>query len=524
MSINLLQLAQTTLGGQVVQLASTHFGIDASKAKAVFETLTPSLIASLLKKADTPDGARALYASIMSHKVDANIGANLVSLLDNPVSAGNLIKAGGEQAVALLGDKAQDQLTNVVAQHTGTAVGAVTAMTGVVTATLFGLIKNHLQTSKGQQHTLISTLAHQVSFIQGKVPESVGAALGAGTAWEFFDGIGNKLKAALSAFHVESPPAAHTGFNPVSKEKTGIGKWWWLLALLALAALLFFLRSCNKEPASASTPATASEASTASAVLSKEPTLSLTTDKDGKAAVVATVGSEMDKSAILEDLKKNYGDAVNADIKVDAATKPAGWIGELPDLLTSLKLSNAELTIKGNNIEIGGAATDPKLQLLDKTKALFGAGYAVSLFDLSEAMASSKKKFEDALAALKPGSCTTADVVSAMNTYSFNFSSGAFDIPKEDVLEFGRAATAIKDCAKDAKLEIGGHTDNQGTSAVNMELSQKRADAVRDFFVSKGIAAATFTTKAYGDSQPIGDNDIASGRFKNRRIEFSEQK
>jgi len=524
MSINLLQLAQTTLGGQVVQLASSHFGIDASKAKAAFDTLTPSLIASLVKKADTADGASALYTSIMSHRVDANIGANLVSLLDNPVSAGNLIKTGGEQAAALLGDKAQDQLAHAVSQHTGTEISAVTSMTGVVTATLFGLIKNHLQTAKGQQHALISTLAHQVPFIQGKLPESVWAALGLGTAAVFFEGIGNKLKATLSAFHMNARPAVHADVNPVSKEKTGIAKWWWLLALLALAALLFFLRGCNKEPASAPTPAAASPASAATAVLSKEPMLSLTTDKDGKATVVATVGSEMDKAAILDDLKKNYGDAVNANIKVDATTKPAGWIGELPGLLTNLKLPNAELAIKGNNIEIGGAATDPKLQLLDKTKALFGAGYAVSLFDLSDAMANSKKKFEDALAALKPGSCTSADVVSAMNTYSFNFSSGSFDIPKEDVLEFGKAVTAIKDCAKDAKLEIGGHTDNQGLSAANMELSKKRADAVRDFFVSKGIAAAAFTTKAYGDTQPVGDNDTASGRFQNRRIAFSEQK
>ncbi|PFH08101.1 uncharacterized protein DUF937 [Collimonas sp. PA-H2] len=524
MSINLLQLAQTTLSGQVVQLATTHLGIEESKAKVVFDTLTPSLITSLIKKADTPDGARALYTSIMSPQVDSNIGTNLVSLLDNPVSAGNLIKAGGEQTVALLGDKTKDQLTNAVAQHTDTAVGAVTAMTSVVTATLFGLIKNHLQAGKGQQHTLISTLAHQVSFIHGKLPESVWAALGVGTAWDFFDGIGNKLKTTLSAFHMNTRSAAPTDGIPVSKEKTGIAKWWWLLALLALAALLFFMRGCNKESVSSPTSVVTPPVAAEPAAPSKASTLSLTTDKDGKATVVATVGSETDKEAILADLKKNYGDRVNADIKVDGATKSAGWIGELPDLLTNFKLPNTELTIKGNSIEIGGAATDPKLQLLDKTKALFGAGYVVSLFDLSEALADNKKKFEDALAVLKPGSCTTADVVGAMNTYSFNFSSGSFDIPKEDLLEFGKAVTAIRDCAKDAKLEIGGHTDNQGSSVSNMELSKKRADAVRDFFVLKGIAAATFTTKAYGDIQPVGDNDTPSGRFQNRRIAFSEQK
>ncbi|AIY41962.1 OmpA domain protein [Collimonas arenae] len=399
-------------------------------------------------------------------------------------------------------------------------------MTGLATATLFGLIKNHLQASNGQQHALISTLAHQVQFIHGKLPEGVWAALGFGAVTTFFEGIGGKLKNALSAFHVEMPQAMRHNASVVApdEKKSGLAKWWWLIPLLALAALLFFLRGCNKEATPATAQVAAPAVASAPAVLVNEPSLSLTTDKDGKAVVTATVGSEEEKAAILSDLKKVYGDAVTADIKVDSTTKPAGWLEKLPDLLTSLKLPNAELTIKGNNIEIGGAATDPKLALLDKTKALFGAGYVVSQFDLSEAIANSKKKFEDALAALKPGSCTTSDVVGAMNTYAFNFSSGSFEIPKEDALEFGKAVTAIQSCAKDAKLEIDGHTDNVGAPATNMELSKKRADSVRDFFVSKGIAASVLTTKAYGDSKPVGDNDIASGRFKNRRIEFSEQK
>ncbi|AMP17227.1 MULTISPECIES: OmpA family protein [Collimonas] len=524
MSMNLLQLTQTALGGQVIQRISAHYGIDASKATTVFDTLVPTLIGSVVKKADTPEGARALYSAIMSPKVDPNIGTNLVSVIDNPVSLSNLGKIGEEHTVHLLGDKAGD-VTNAVAQHTGVGISTVTSMTCVAAATLFGLIKNHLQASKGGQHTLISTLEHQVPFIQGKLPEGVWAALGLGTVAAFFNGIGSKLKNTLSAFHVQMPQAAHpsTSVSQAPEKKSGLAKFWWLWLLLALAALLFLMRGCNKESTPAPAPVVTPPAAV-SAAPDKSPVLSLTTDKDGKATVVATVGSEAEKTAIMDDLKKVYGDAVSADIKVDAATKPADWIGKLPDLLPTIKLPNAELTIKGNNIEIGGAATDPKLALLDKTKTLFGSAYTVSLFDLSEAVANSKKKFEDALAALKPGTCTTADVVKAMNIYAFNFASGSFVIPKEDVLEFAKAVTAIKDCAKDAKLEIGGHTDNVGSSAVNMGLSQSRANAVRDFFVSKGIAATAFTTKAYGDSKPIGDNDTATGRFQNRRIEFVENK
>src|SRR5438046_2082302 len=168
MSLNLLQLTQSALGGQVIQLVCTRFGIDASKAHTVFDTILPTLIGSLVKKADTADGARALFSSIMSSKVDANIGSNLANVVNNPAALSNLTKIGADQVTGLLGDKAED-VTKAVAQHTGMAAGTVASMTNVAAATLFGLIKNHLQTSEGQQHTLISTLAHQLPFIQGKL-------------------------------------------------------------------------------------------------------------------------------------------------------------------------------------------------------------------------------------------------------------------------------------------------------------------------------------------------------------------
>ena len=524
MSMNLLQLMKTALGGQVTQRMSAHFGIDVSKVTTVFDTLAPTLIASVVKKADTPEGARALYSAIMSPKVDSNIGTNLVSAIDNAESRNNLVKVGEGHIVNLLGDKAGDVI-GAVTQHTGVGISTVASMTCLAAATLFGLLKNHLYTSENRQHALISTLEHQVPFIQDKLPESVWAALGLGTVAAFFNGIGSKLKSTLSAFHVQTSHDAHPSASArqAPEKKSGLTKLWWLWLLLVLVALLFLMRGCNKQPTPASAPAVTPSASVPAAP-DKSPVLSSTTDKDGKTTVAGAVGTEAEKTAIVDGFKKVYGDTVSVDIKVDAATKRADWIEKLPDLLPTIKLPNAELAIKGNNIEIGGAATDPKLALLDKTKTLFGSAYIVSLFDQSEAAANSKKKFENALAALKPDTCTTADVVKALNTYAFNFASGSFVIPKEDALEFAKAVTAIKDCAKDEKLEIGGHTDNVGSSAVNMELSQTRANAVLDFFVSKGISAARFTTKAYGDSKPVGDNDTAAGRFQNRRIEFVENK
>ena len=72
---------------------------------------------------------------------------------------------------------------------------------------------------------------------------------------------------------------------------------------------------------------------------------------------------------------------------------------------------------------------------------------------------------------------------------------------------------------KDTKLEISGHTDNVGKKAVNKKLSQQRADAVRDYLVSKGIAADRIKAVGYGDEKPMFPNDTTDGRRKNRRIE-----
>lgn len=69
-------------------------------------------------------------------------------------------------------------------------------------------------------------------------------------------------------------------------------------------------------------------------------------------------------------------------------------------------------------------------------------------------------------------------------------------------------------------VEVGGHTDNVGKEAANVGLSQRRADAVKNYLVEKfGIDASRVTAKGYGPSKPVADNSTASGRQQNRRVE-----
>lgn len=70
------------------------------------------------------------------------------------------------------------------------------------------------------------------------------------------------------------------------------------------------------------------------------------------------------------------------------------------------------------------------------------------------------------------------------------------------------------------KFVINGHADNSGTDAVNMKLSQERADAVKNYLVSKKVDVKRISTQAFGSAYPIASNEVEEGRAKNRRVEI----
>ncbi len=71
------------------------------------------------------------------------------------------------------------------------------------------------------------------------------------------------------------------------------------------------------------------------------------------------------------------------------------------------------------------------------------------------------------------------------------------------------------------RIEIGGHTDNVGTEEYNIDLSMKRARAVYEYLLGKGIAAGRISYKGYGESVPVSSNETEEGRALNRRTEIT---
>lgn len=73
--------------------------------------------------------------------------------------------------------------------------------------------------------------------------------------------------------------------------------------------------------------------------------------------------------------------------------------------------------------------------------------------------------------------------------------------------------------APDWQLKIVGHTDSQGSEQINLSLSKKRAEAVKEYLIKSGVVNQVFTD-GFGESKPIADNNTPEGREKNRRVEF----
>jgi outer membrane protein OmpA-like peptidoglycan-associated protein len=104
-------------------------------------------------------------------------------------------------------------------------------------------------------------------------------------------------------------------------------------------------------------------------------------------------------------------------------------------------------------------------------------------------------------------------------SYNIQFESGSDNISPSSYKMLNEIYSSAV-IAEGLKLGIYGHTDNAGSNAINLSLSERRANAVKDYLVNKGISIAQVETKGFGSAQPISDNSTAQGKAKNRRVQI----
>lgn len=220
----------------------------------------------------------------------------------------------------------------------------------------------------------------------------------------------------------------------------------------------------------------------------------------------------------------------------EAAFKEDGDTPESKDLAYAAA-RNAEIaevrarTIQANQVK---DQTNKAAQANDvRTAQLTAAELAKTKGQLatqSQALATEKERREDAERRAAQAAADLAKVASVkqdpVRGMVITLSGGVlFETAKWQLMP--SAQTKLNDVAdaltkqdKDSSIVVEGHTDSQGTAANNQELSQKRAESVRTYLVSRGIAADRITATGFGPTRSIADNASPEGRANNRRVEI----
>lgn len=165
-------------------------------------------------------------------------------------------------------------------------------------------------------------------------------------------------------------------------------------------------------------------------------------------------------------------------------------------------------------------------ELKEKQDAL--AKEQAALAQTKERLAQEKKAREEAQAKLAETRKKLEEIASIKDekkkmvitlSGSVLFASGKHELLQAAKLKLDQVAEVLL-AERDAEMIVEGHTDSQGSDSSNMALSQKRADSVRSYLVSQGIASDRLKAVGKGESNPIASNDNAEGRANNRRVEI----
>lgn len=194
---------------------------------------------------------------------------------------------------------------------------------------------------------------------------------------------------------------------------------------------------------------------------------------------------------------------------------PEGWTARVFAGLDALAvLDSGMLIVKADSVEVTGVsglktASDRVSQLLSG-KLGQGQSFKVGV-DYDKAL--------DPMAGLPtPGECLER-IQAVLAKRKITFDPGSAEIAQASASVMDALATALKNCGP-VKIEIGGHTDAQGSEGGNLALSQARAQAVLVALQGRMVDVSGMQAKGYGEGVPIADNGSEAGRETNRRIEF----
>ena len=221
--------------------------------------------------------------------------------------------------------------------------------------------------------------------------------------------------------------------------------------------------------------------------------------------VEGVVPNEQSKQAILAKTRSVYPqDQVIDKIQVRPVSAPNGWSESVTNVITPdlKKVSQGKLSVRGTQVDLSGKILNPnEIQSMTETfQSLIQAPYRFS-------------------AQLGVNHAEQAVIDNALKNRIIEFESGSAVLLPAGTQILDEMVIALNK-VQGKNVKIIGHTDSQGNPVKNKELSQKRAEAVKQYLISKSIVATRLTTEGLGADKPVADNATAEGRKKYRRIEF----
>lgn len=518
------------------------------------ERITPHVLTSIKNQdgdnADKSNLLTAFYAIFAGRLSNEDVYQRANALPDNELEHGHHLLnvafsdvSTGEDQIASLSNQLADEY------H----VSPVTARTAIATAAPLALARIKEQAGALSVPSFIRT---QLAKEENRLPTWAHALLPAGlfvtaatTAAEPVTTASAVVKEPVKPSVVTEPvhPAAATTpvKTPTAHHYENKEKSPFLKTILPIIGLIIFaglawllLRACQDKPTPVAAPVATDTAPvvadnavqadpTQTGVAQAPATLSLSIDETGQALYShrAQVGSEELAGHIRAAIAQVFGaqDLTIQNTNVHTATMPAAE--HLPAILGLMKgVPNSSVVIHDHTVRFNATTPEDVAKLVEGAKNILPADFTVEAepeLDINTAVADSIETARIAIVAL--GDTVEENemdiLINALNTQIINFALDSTEIPQENKEILDLAAEKLK-AVPETTLRIIGHTDTQGTHEYNQDLSESRAAAVKEYLVSKGVAAERLNTQGASFDYPVASNATEQGRFQNRRIEF----
>jgi OOP family OmpA-OmpF porin len=194
---------------------------------------------------------------------------------------------------------------------------------------------------------------------------------------------------------------------------------------------------------------------------------------------------------------------------VDTNVGTAAWAGNIPQVLPILghMIERGSIIVDGRTVVLSGLVDNDhaKATVLREIVPLAQAGLELEDHVLTDPSLVASSSLQNKLNEI-------------LSQASIEFDSNTITITPRSRATLDRLIAQLRHAPR-ATIEIGGHTDKYGEPDYNLQLSRRRAEAVRDYFVSRGLTNQ-FTAVGYGASRPLSVTDTRTGLQQNRRIEL----